>query len=261
MHDLLVWSLASGSNGNALLMGSGETLLLIDDGISTKRLRQHLAALDLTPHHIDAIAITHEHHDHVSGLPVLRKHTDAPILASRGTARALGLEHYERLAPDRGFRLKDLTITPFLLPHDAEEPLGLAVESGGRKALVATDLGHATDRLMALAGNCDVLVIEANHDIGMLMNGSYPAVLKARILGPYGHLSNPEAGEIAAHAVHHGTRHVMLSHLSMENNDPIIAMETVQRELRRRGVAQRITISPRGMPGEMLRLEPPGKPL
>lgn len=256
--SLTLWPLASGSNGNALLVSSGDTTILIDDGISTKRLSQSLNSVGKSLGDISAVFITHEHHDHVSGLPVLRKRSPSPFHASAGTAGALPPEFdVKRIAPGKAVEIGTLKVEPFRTPHDAEESFGYVIEdSKGRKALVATDVGHVNGHLLERLDGCGIVMIEANHDVDMLMEGRYPEVLKERIRGPLGHLSNDEAADVALEAAQKGVRHAILAHMSADNNHPELALSTVKRALKAAGHdTLKVCVAPRGMPGERIALD------
>ncbi|MBI5001336.1 MAG: MBL fold metallo-hydrolase [Euryarchaeota archaeon] len=261
MHSdkgLSLWPLASGSNGNALLVSSGTTTILIDDGISTKRLSASLGSAGKSLNDIAAVFITHEHHDHVSGLPVLRKRTPSPFHASAGTAGALPHEFdIKRVAPGKTIDVGNLRIEPFRTPHDAEESFGYLIEDKeGKKALVATDVGHVNGHLLERLEGCGIVMIEANHDLEMLMDGRYPEMLKERIRGPLGHLSNDEAADVALEATKKGAKHVILAHMSADNNHPELALSTVMRTLKAAGQEKvMVKAAPRGMPGEKIALE------
>jgi len=230
---LTLTTLASGSSGNCLLLSTGRTHILIDAGISCRRIKTALNAVSLHPSELAAVLITHEHSDHISGLATLTKQYDFPIWASRGTAGELNrriafLE--DRLfpfLPGSSFCIGDLHIGTFPISHDAAQPSGYTVTDGHRTAAVVTDLGVVTEAVLAAASCADLLVLEANHDEGMLLSGAYPPFLKSRILGDCGHLSNRSAGALACAAVSGGATTVVLAHLSKENNTPTLAHSTV----------------------------------
>ncbi|MFH0815970.1 MAG: MBL fold metallo-hydrolase, partial [Methanobacteriota archaeon] len=213
-EDLHLWPLASGSNGNAVLLWSGKSAMLIDDGLSTRRLSWHLASVGLSLANLEAVVLTHEHSDHVGGLPVLRKHCAARIIASPGTAESLrGMRNYEALANGKTHEVGPFAISSFPIPHDAEEPMGIIVDCCGKRVVSATDVGHLTDEINDAFRGADAAVVESNHDPEMLHHGRYPKFLKDRISGPLGHLSNDEGAELAIHAAAHGAKSLVLAHL------------------------------------------------
>ncbi|MBQ9643358.1 MAG: MBL fold metallo-hydrolase, partial [Lachnospiraceae bacterium] len=198
-------TIASGSSGNCVYIGSDTTHLLVDVGISRKRTAEALKGLDLSLQDIDGILITHEHSDHIGGLAMIARQTQMPIYATKGTIAALKRNPAcENIDPDRFVpvkadekqTIKDLTINPMSISHDAAEPVGYRIQYGSRKACVCTDLGCFTDYTVECLKNTDVLLLEANHDINMLQVGPYPYPLKQRILGDRGHLSNLASGKL-----------------------------------------------------------------
>lgn len=230
-------TLASGSSGNCLLASDGTTHLLIDAGISARRICKSLRALGVEPAGLSGILITHEHSDHIGGLATLTKQLRLPVYASRGTAlqlcyRIAFLEDVIHPFQAAGaFSIGSLGITSFPTPHDSADSVGYTLTDGRRKAAVSTDLGHLTPAVSAGIAGAHLLVCEANHDVEWLRCGPYPYFLKQRILGDRGHLSNEAGAELAALAVESGTRQVALAHLSAENNTPSRARQTVCRRL------------------------------
>ena len=252
-------TLASGSSGNCLLVTDGRTHLLVDAGISARRICKSLKELGVDPKELSGVLITHEHTDHISGLATLTKQLRLPVYASRGTGRQLCyriafLE--ELLRPFQagdGFSVGDVDVESFPTPHDTAESVGYALSAGGRKAAVVTDLGYVTEAVSRGIRGADLLVAEANHDVEWLQSGPYPYFLKARILGDRGHLSNEAGAELACAAVEDGARAVILAHLSSENNTPARAYEIVRAALERRGAAVgadvSLEVAPRSEPG------------
>ena len=221
-------TLASGSSGNSLLVTDGRTHVLVDAGISCRRICTGLKELGVEPTELAGVLITHEHSDHISGLTTLTKQLRLPVYASPGTGRQLCY----RIA-----FLEELAIESFPTSHDAAESVGYALSAGGRKAAVVTDLGYVTGAVLRGIRGADLLVAEANHDVEWVQSGPYPYHLKARILGDRGHLSNEAGAELAWTAVEGGARTVVLAHLSHENNTPARAHEVVRGVLERRGAA------------------------
>ena len=236
-------TLASGSSGNSLLVTDGRTHVLVDAGISCRRICTGLKELGVEPTELAGVLITHEHSDHISGLTTLTKQLRLPVYASPGTGRQLCyriafLEELLRpVAPGEGFSVGGLAIESFPTSHDAAESVGYALSAGGRKAAVVTDLGYGTGAVLRGIRGADLLVAEANHDVEWVQSGPYPYHLKARILGDRGHLSNEAGAELAWTAVEGGARTVVLAHLSHENNTPARAHEVVRGVLERRGAA------------------------
>jgi phosphoribosyl 1,2-cyclic phosphodiesterase len=221
---------ASGSSGNCLLLSGGGTNILIDAGISARRLSGSLGACCLSFQDIGGVLITHEHSDHISGLKGFLGRCSAPVLAPRTVAARLRgllpeIEGRLRVIPvGEDFALSRLKIRAFHTPHDTEESVGYRVECGGVFAL-ATDMGCVTDELRDNLRGADAVLIEANHDEEMLRYGRYPIYLKRRILSAHGHLSNADAAAAIARFAEHGTKHFFLAHLSQENNRPSLALD------------------------------------
>lgn len=233
-------SIASGSSGNCIYVGSEATHLLVDVGISGKRTENGLKELGLTGHDIDGILITHEHSDHISGLGILARKYGIPIYATSGTIRAIrnssGLgdldeELFHEVWEDKKLTLKDLTINPMHISHDAAQPVGYRISYGSRKVAVCTDLGIYNDYTVECLKGMDAVLLEANHDVNMLQVGPYPYYLKQRILGEKGHLSNENSGRLLCRILHDGLQTVLLGHLSKENNLPELAYESVRMEI------------------------------
>lgn len=245
-------SLFSGSSGNAIFFSDGETRLLIDAGVSGKRIEAALKEIGEPPAGLRAILVTHEHSDHTSGIGVLARRYKVPIYASPGTWSALG-KLPGKLAPEQQiafasgerFNIGDISVEPFSIPHDAAEPVGYSLYAKKRKITVATDLGHMNRALLRFLEGSDAVLLESNHDIGMLKMGRYPWPLKQRILGDHGHLCNDMAGKVVAHLVQHGTRCILLGHLSKENNFPELAFQTTLNALAEKNLT----------PGELFFLE------
>ncbi|MDE7352525.1 MAG: MBL fold metallo-hydrolase [Acetatifactor sp.] len=233
-------SIASGSSGNCIYVGSEATHLLIDVGISGKRTESGLRELGLTGRDIDGILITHEHADHIQGLGVIARKYEIPIYATAGTIKAMkscaslgsveeGL--YREVQEDRKLTIKDLTINPMHISHDAAQPVGYRISYGSRRVAVCTDLGVYNDYTVECLKGMDALLLEANHDVNMLQVGPYPYYLKQRILGDRGHLSNENSGRLLGRILHDGLRTILLGHLSKENNLPELAYESVRLEI------------------------------
>ena len=241
------YTIASSSAGNAALVCHEDTHILIDAGVSCRRITQSLAALDLTLEDIDAILITHEHIDHVRALGTLQKKCAVPLYASRGTAAALDYpaERVHAFTPGDALTVGSLRALPFRTSHDARESVGYRIESGDGSLAVGTATGYIPDEAPALARGAATRRRGANHDGEMLTTGPYPYPLKRRILGEYGHLSNEAAAEFAVECVCAGTSDILLAHLSGENNTPSLAEYAVGRALQARGLSVRLAAAPR----------------
>lgn len=233
-------SIASGSSGNCIYVGSEATHLLVDVGISGKKTENGLKELGLTGRDIDGILITHEHMDHIQGLGVLARKYEIPIYATAGTIREIkvcdgignvdeGLFH--EVKEDAKFTLKDLTVNPMRISHDAAQPVAYRISYGKKKVAVCTDLGVYNDYTVECLKGMDALLLEANHDVNMLQVGRYPYYLKRRILGNRGHLSNESAGQLLCRLLHDQLKAVFLGHLSKENNYEALAYEAVCAEV------------------------------
>ena len=233
-------SIASGSSGNCIYVGSDDTHLLVDTGISKKRIEEGLKELDVKGEELDGILVTHEHSDHIQGLGVFSRKYAIPIYATPGTIRGIekssslgkmpeGLLH--PIETDKMFQLGDIDIHPFQISHDANEPCGYRMENAGKAVAVATDLGTYDDYIVKKLKNLDAVLLEANHDIHMLEVGGYPYPLKRRILGDKGHLSNETCGNLLNEIISDRLKKVILGHLSKENNLPELAYETIRNEI------------------------------
>ncbi len=233
-------SIASGSSGNCIYVGSDHTHLLVDTGISRKRIEEGLKALEIKGEELDGILITHEHSDHIQGLGVFSRKYEVPFYATPGTIDGImgysglgrmpgGLIH--PIHTDEPFTLGDVEVHPFSISHDANEPAGYRLECGGKSVAVATDLGKYDSYTVDCLSGLDAVLLEANHDIHMLEVGGYPYYLKQRILGDKGHLSNELSGRLLCDILHDNLKHIILGHLSKENNYARLAYETVKLEV------------------------------
>ena len=236
-----VYTLASGSSGNCTLVQTDRAAVLIDAGISTKRIVTALAQLGLAPEALSGIFITHEHSDHIGGLSTFIKHYNVPIFAPRTVANHIswaiaGVEDFLTvLVPGEEYALADFGVTPFRTPHDTPESVGYRVEADGAAFGLCTDLGHVTDEVLSAMRGVDAAVIESNHDLEMLRTGPYPVPLKRRILSDNGHLSNDAAAELALTLTESGTRQLVLGHLSRQNNLPPLARKVTAQALESAG--------------------------
>ena len=240
LKNMRVLNIASGSAGNATLIGDGSTHILIDAGVSRKRILNGLKQADLSMEDLDAILITHEHTDHISNLGVLLRTREIPVYGTRGTLDGIlecpklgafdtALLHPVR--PDEVFQIHDLKIRPLRTDHDAREPVCYRIEGEHASCAVVTDLGEYNDYLVENLKDLDLLMLEANHDIRMLEAGPYPYPLKMRIRGKLGHLSNEDAGCFLSQLLHDKIRHILLGHISKENNTSDLARLSVETEV------------------------------
>jgi phosphoribosyl 1,2-cyclic phosphodiesterase len=248
-------NLSSGSTGNATLVEAGgetgkRSRVLVDCGMRLSRLLDLLNMADVQATDIDAIFITHEHSDHIGCVTQLASRYSIPVWASKGTHAALqdmqlklrakqpthsqllpnfsSFEDLIRIATDNcPIAVGDLQLSPFTVPHDAREPLQLTCSDGNAKLGILTDLGHASRHVLDQLVGCNALLLECNHDSEMLSHSKYPAFLKARVGGDFGHLSNAQAAEILTHVMHGKLRHVSAAHLSQQNNHPELAQSAV----------------------------------
>ena len=233
-------SIASGSSGNCYYVGNSATHLLVDVGISCKRVENALKDEGIKPSELDGVLVTHEHIDHVKGIGVLARKHGVPIYATAGTIAEMkkmtslgsideGLFH--EIRPDEKILIKDITVDPSSIWHDAADPVCYSLYGDGKKVSIATDMGNYNDYIVDKLDNSDIMVVEANHDVRMLEAGPYPYYLKRRILGNYGHLSNELSGQLIYRLLNDHVKGILLGHLSKENNIPELAYETVRLEI------------------------------
>ena len=239
-----ICSIASGSSGNCTYIGTDNTHILVDAGVSCKKIVEGLNALSLSPKDLDGIFITHEHIDHIAGLGVLSRKYGVPIYGTPGTIEGIkktsslgkiDADFFRKVREDEKLNLKDIEVHPFKISHDAAQPVGYRVEQGNKKTAVATDMGYFDDYIVENLKGVNALVLEANHDVNMLQVGPYPYYLKQRILGNRGHLSNENSGRLLCNILHDDLKAVTLGHLSKENNLPELAYETVRMEITMQG--------------------------
>ena len=262
-----LYSIASGSSGNCIYLGEEDGGILIDAGISRKRIVTGLERKGLSLDDIKAIFITHEHSDHISGLgPVLRKNP-IPVYATADTVSAIwektnmnniSPELFHSIRPEEEIEAGEMLVRPFSISHDAVDPVCYTVEKQGKRAAVATDMGCFDDTIIRVLGQCDSVLIEANHDINMLQVGPYPYSLKMRILGNKGHLSNTSCADLIKEILHKDLKHLVLGHLSRENNFPQLAYRTVLDELENTEtwgtLDTRLMVASRDEPTELLKI-------
>ena len=235
-YNLEICILASGSKGNAVYVSGGSTSILIDAGLSGIEIERRLNSKGLYPKDLDAILVSHEHTDHIQGVGVLSRRFNLPVYMNSKTEKAslsqLGnvrvIKNFECGSP---FKINDLYIHPFSISHDAEDPSGFTVNQNGTKIGIATDLGIATSMVKEHLKGCSLLILEANHDEDMLINGPYPWPIKQRIKSRTGHLSNEASKNLLKEVQHDRLKYVILAHLSETNNTPQKALSEVGRAM------------------------------
>ncbi|MEG2338756.1 MAG: MBL fold metallo-hydrolase [Clostridium sp.] len=236
-------SLYSGSSGNCLYVSSDKTKILIDAGLSGKRIETAMKSRDIDPNLINGIVITHEHSDHIKGAGILSRRYNIPIYANNNTWEAMHSslgnisdENIKVFSDCRAFEIGDITVNPFAVPHDAAEALGYSFIKDSKKITIATDIGYVTDTIRENLKDSDLFLLESNHDVDMLKVGPYPYELKRRVLSDRGHLSNENAGKAILDVLSSKVKNILLGHLSDTNNYPCLAHETVVSVLKMEGV-------------------------
>ena len=257
-------SLYSGSTGNSFFVQTEDTKLLIDAGVSCKKIEDALASIKVSPKDIDAIFITHEHIDHTKSIGMLSKKYGLPIYTNTDTWQAIlntnnkisnvDIHFFEN---DKTIEFKDLKIHPFSTPHDAANPCGFNIFKDKKKLSIATDLGHMSDDIIKNLENSSFLMLEANYDSNVLKYSAYPYMLKKRIAGPNGHLENCITGQTIAHLINSGLQNALLIHLSKENNFPELAYKTVVEELQKQNLPENcisLNVAPRDLPSNLFQV-------
>ena len=244
---LQVSVLASSSNGNCTLVATERTRLLVDAGLSRKETFERCAAAGIDPMSIDAILITHEHTDHVNGLPAIARKLDVPVYISLLTAPAITWNEYapklELFQAGSSFTIGDIDVTRFTIPHDAVDPVGFSFRAEGIKVSIATDLGYLPESIRFHLRGSDVLLLESNHDLEMLKVGPYPWSVKQRVMGRMGHLSNEVACRFIREHLDTTTSTIILGHLSEHNNHPAIVRQCAEQALDGRSLFTRLMIA------------------
>lgn len=240
-------SLFSSSSGNSTYIGTSQGGILIDVGVSAKKTADALKNIGVDPNSISAIFITHEHNDHINGVRVFAERHGIKVYASNGTlagmedAGAITSKMHVDVIPYEGMEAGGMFIRPFKTPHDSRESNGFSIVTpDGKRLAVATDIGKINDTIMDSVYGSDLVLLESNHDVGMLRNGPYPFFLKERILSDHGHLSNESCAETAVKLMESGTTRFVLGHLSKENNIPALAFETTRSAMRMAGAVENI---------------------
>jgi len=222
--------LGSGSKGNATLVESGGTRVLIDCGFTLAETESRLARLGIEAASLDAILVTHEHGDHLSGVGRLARKHRVPVWMTHGTYavwKDAQVPHCLRFSPHQPFRIGALEVQPYPVPHDAREPCQYRIGAAGLSLGILSDLGHVTAHVREVLRDCDALLLECNHDPEMLRDGPYPDALKRRVGGDQGHLSNQQAAQLLGPAARDRLQHLVLTHLSEANNTPALARAAV----------------------------------
>jgi len=260
--------LASGSRGNTAVVESARARILVDAGISCRETFKRLKLAGLEPKSLSAILITHEHSDHVYGLATLAKKLDVPVFMTGAThqawARSLRddagqlptLAKLEIFSAGRQFQIADITVTPFTIPHDAADPVGFTFRAEGAKIAFATDLGYMPASVRDHLRRCDVIIIESNHDVEMLRVGPYPWSVKQRVMSRVGHLSNDSLAQFFAEDYDGGASHIVLAHLSEQNNHPEVARRVAENALgpQQTLLQNRLMLAAQDAPTECIRL-------
>jgi phosphoribosyl 1,2-cyclic phosphodiesterase len=234
-----VWSIASGSSGNAYLIRAEGTTVLVECGISIGRITRFLRRLGISPHDLTGVLLTHDHSDHTRSARQLSDTYQVPVFATEGTLGCASLRDAPLARPvgaERPFRVGDLDVRAFRVPHDAYEPVGFRITAQAATVTVTTDLGFVPVEVQRHLHDNDLLILEANHDVGMLQTGPYPAFLKRRVLGRHGHLSNLATAEALAACRDRVPAQVWLAHLSPVNNRPPVALAAVSGHLQAAGL-------------------------
>jgi len=231
-------SLFSGSSGNCIFIGTNKTKILIDVGLSGKKIIEALHSIGEKPSELSAVLVSHEHSDHVRGVGIMCRKFNIPVFANELTWEAMEKEigpvkTTNKMYFNTGteFEIGDIWAKAFPIPHDAAEPVGFNFFAEDKKITLATDIGHINKGLLEYFDMSDLILLESNHDVEMLRVGPYPWPLKKRIMGDMGHLSNEMAGKVVAYMAEKGTKKFLLGHLSRENNFPELAYQTVYNAL------------------------------
>jgi phosphoribosyl 1,2-cyclic phosphodiesterase len=225
-------SLGSGSEGNALLVSVGKTQVLMDCGFGLQDTISRLARLGVSPDQLSGIVVTHEHGDHIGGVARLARKFNLSVWLTHGTLRSTpkafaNIEQVHEIDPHQVFFIGDMHVTPYLVPHDAAEPVQFVFSDGARRLGVLTDTGGSTPHIEQMLSGCHALVLECNHDSDMLMNGDYPVSLKQRVGGRFGHLNNRESADLLAKLDVSVLQHLVAAHLSRKNNTPELAVRAL----------------------------------
>lgn len=241
--------LASGSKGNCIYLGTAQTKILIDAGISARAIQKRLAEINVDLADIDAILITHEHTDHIQGLKVLAYKLGIPVLANHETAKGIvanfhACPKFKIFSTGETFEFGDLEIHPFSIQHDTLDPVAFTIRVDGLKLGFCTDLGFVTSLVEHQLQDCDYLYVEANHQPSMVYASARPMIYKQRVLSRSGHLSNESCGQLLWQVFNPKLKHVHLAHLSSECNSPEVALSVIQDLLQSKGIQVEMSVAP-----------------
>ena len=247
-------TIASGSGGNCIYIGTDKHKILVDAGLSGKKITTGLAQIGVAPEEIQGVFITHEHSDHIKGAGIISRKYNWPIYATKATwdvmleqnkVGKVSPENIRIVGKGQGMNFSGLEIMPYGIYHDAADPVGYTFSYGQKKMSIATDLGHVDQTIINALKDSNLILLESNHDVGMLQAGGYPYYLKQRILGQNGHLSNELAAKALLGVYNENLEHAILGHLSRENNFPDLAYITTKNALQKNGieVGKDITVS------------------
>jgi len=248
--------LGSGSRGNAAVIESNQTRLMLDCGFSIKETERRLARLELGPSDLSGILVTHEHSDHISGVGAFARRHKVPVWITPGTfaSNKTGeIPHMSLVNSHQAFSIGDINVQPVPVPHDAKEPCQYIFNSEGLRLGILTDVGHITPHIQRHYARCDCLVIECNHDVEMLRVGPYPYTLKQRVGGNYGHLNNQQAASMLRHADHKRLQMVMAVHVSEKNNSKNLVSRALKDELGSTNIDVQIADQSEGSPWQCLK--------
>ncbi len=255
-------SLYSGSSGNSLFVQTENTRILIDAGVSSKKIEEGLKSIDVEPSSIDAILVTHEHSDHIQGLGTFSKKFDTPIYANQETIDnmqnqilKISEKNIKKFKVSDKFSIGDIDIKSFSIPHDAANPCGFNIFKENKKLSIATDIGHMDNKLIKNLEDSLFILLESNYDSEIIKYSRYPYSLKSRITGSLGHLSNDSAGKTISYLLKSGLKSAMLGHLSKENNFPELAYKTVADQLMEQNNFNNsisLSVANRNSPGKLL---------
>ena len=249
--------LASGSKGNAIYVESRGQAVLVDNGLSGVELMRRMESAGLSPERIQAIILTHEHRDHSSGVGIAARKLRVPVVATRDTWQACPNKKkvsHQAMEAGRAFELSNLQITPFRIPHDAADPVGLVFQAGSARLGLCTDLGWATRLVETRLAGCHALVLESNHDPRMLNNGPYQEWLKQRVRSRHGHLSNQEGAALLGKLIHADLREVVLAHLSETNNTPELAKAEAEAALEQKDSKAGLSLACQNRPSPLIEI-------
>ena len=257
-------SLYSGSSGNCLFVESNNAKILIDAGVSLKKIEKGLESINIEPSDLNAIIVTHEHSDHIQSLGNLSKKFNLPVFATSKTFDAMPKQtekissnNKNHISINETFSIGDIEILPFHIPHDAADPCGFTLFSNNTKISIATDVGHMTNDIIKHIDGSKFILLESNYDSNVLKYTKYPFKLKERIAGPTGHLSNKIAGQTINYLIKSGLKNAVLGHLSKESNFPELAYQTVLNEILSDGTNIenfRLSVASRDLPGKKINI-------